>query len=341
MNSKKMMTLADIAKLAGVSESTASRALRDNPVINQQTRLKVQAIAAEHQFKVNATARNLRTQKSYTIAVIIAFDPKTQQAVSDPFLLELLGVIADELSRHGYDMLLSTSKTADKNWGHYYLDAKRADGLIIIGQGEHDPRIDALSQTKVPFVVWGGSSGEENYPVIGSDNRQGGRLATEHLLKQGCRKLTFLGDIRHNEIEQRYLGFLDACQQAGIAHDACWQLSCDFTAQSGYLQTQQQLFPRLPELDGIFAASDAIAMGAMKALLEHDISIPQQLAIVGFDDIAMSAYCTPSLSTVKQNTQAGGKSLVASLLSCMQGKAVQSELLDVRLLSRQSSLRQL
>lgn len=341
MNDKKMMTLADIAKLAGVSESTASRALRNNPVINQTTREKVQQIAAEHQFKVNATARNLRTQKSYTIAVIIAFDAKTQQSVSDPFLLELLGVIADELSQHGYDMLLSTSKRDDKDWGSYFLDSKRADGLIIIGQGEHDPRVEALAQTQVPFVVWGGRCGDEPYPIIGSDNRQGGRLAAEHLLAQGCRQLVFLGDIRHNEIEQRHLGMLDACQAAGIASDAVQQLSCDFTAQDGYLKTQQHLFARLPALDGIFAASDAIAMGAMKALLEHDIAIPQQVALVGFDDIAMSAYCTPSLSTVKQNTQSGGKALVNQLLTRMQGQQPLSEQLAVKLLCRQSSLRRL
>ena len=117
----KVMTLADIAKLAGVSESTASRALRDNPVINAKTREKIQLIAASHQFKVNATARSLRTQKSNTIAVIILFDSKTQQATSDSFLLDLLGVIADELTDKGYDMLLSTSKTTDEDCLHKLL----------------------------------------------------------------------------------------------------------------------------------------------------------------------------------------------------------------------------
>ena len=337
----KTLTLSDIARLAGVSESTASRALRDNPVINAQTRQKVQQIAADHQFKVNATARSLRTQKSHTIAVIILFDAKTQQAITDPFLLEILGVIADELTRQGYDMLLSTSKTTDKDWRSYYFDSKRADGLIVIGQGEHDERVEQLSHAGVPFVVWGAASGTEHFPVIGSDNRQGAQLAVAHLITQGCKRIAFLGDIRHSEIEMRYLGYQDALQAAGITAEPALQLNTDFTAQDGYLQTQQALFAELGSLDGIFAASDAIAMGAMKALLEHNIKVPQQVALVGFDDIAMSAYCTPSLSTVKQDTQAGGKLLVSALLQRIQGAVVPSAQLPVRLLCRQSSLRQL
>lgn len=335
----KTLTLSDIARLAGVSESTASRALRDNPVINAQTREKVQQIAAEHQFKVNATARSLRTQKSHTIAVIILFDAKTQQTITDPFLLEILGVIADELTRQGYDMLLSTSKTTDKDWRSYYFDSKRADGLIVIGQGEHDERVEQLSSAGVPFVVWGAPTGSEAFAVIGSDNRQGATLAVSHLLAQGCKRIAFLGDIRHTEIEMRYLGYQDALQAAGIKPEPLLQLNTDFTAQAGYVQTQQALFKQLGSLDGIFAASDAIAMGAMKALLEQGISVPQQVALVGFDDIAMSAYCTPSLTTVKQDTQAGGKLLVAQLLGQINGAKAASQLLPVKLIERQSSLR--
>lgn len=337
----KGMTLADIARLAGVSESTASRALRNNPVINAATREKVQQIAAQHQFKVNATASSLRTQKSYTIAVIILFDAKTQQSLTDPFLLDILGVIADELTRQGYDMLLSTSKTTDKDWRSYYFDSKRADGLIVIGQGEHDERVMQLATAEVPFVVWGAANGHEAFPVIGSNNQQGAQLAVSHLIAQGCKRIAFLGDIRHTEIEMRYAGYLEALSNAGLVAEPVLQLNTDFTAQDAYLQTQQALFRELATLDGIFAASDAIAMGAMKALLELGVQVPQDIALIGFDDIAMSAYCTPSLSTVKQDTQAGGKLLVQSLLKRINGETVHSAQLSVRLLCRQSSLRQL
>ena len=308
-------------------------------MINIDTRLRVQAIAREHQFNVNAKARSLRTQKSHTIAVIVLFDTKTQQAISDPFLLDILGVIADELTCRGYDMLLSTSKTTDKDWRHYYLDSSRADGLIIIGQGEHDPRVGELAKYKAPFVVWGAGSEMAGMTVVGSQNRQGAQTAVRHLLAQGCRQIAFLGDIRHNEIELRYAGYLDALQEAGIATGQALQITTDFTAQDGYLNTQQYLLSQLPTLDGIFAASDAIALGAMKALQEYGVQIPKQVAIVGFDDIAMSAYCSPSLSTVKQDTHTGGKLLVSKLLAKIAGEQPDSELLPVRLLTRQSSAR--
>ena len=121
MNKKNIMTLADIARLANVSKSTASRALRNNPLVNQQTRELVQGIAEQHNFKVNATASKLRTQKTNTIAVIVMFDQKTGQAISDPFLMEILGTIADELTKFGYDMLLTTTKTATSDWNNYYI----------------------------------------------------------------------------------------------------------------------------------------------------------------------------------------------------------------------------
>jgi DNA-binding LacI/PurR family transcriptional regulator len=336
---RKNLTLADIAALAQVSESTASRALRDNPVINIDTRIRVQEIAKAHQFNVNAKARSLRTQKSHTIAVIVLFDAKTQQAISDPFLLEILGVIADELTRRGYDMLLSTSKTTDKDWQNYYLDSRRADGLIIIGQGEHDPRIGQLAAIDAPVVVWGAGSDDDRPIFVGSQNRIGAMTATSHLLAQGCRQIAFLGDVRHNEIELRYAGYLDALAQAGLDQSAALQITTDFTAQDAYLKTQHYLLQRLPELDGIFAASDAIALGAMKALQEYGVAIPRQVAICGFDDIAMSAYCSPSLTTVKQDTQTGGKLLVSKLLARIDGESCASELLPVRLLTRQSSAR--
>jgi DNA-binding LacI/PurR family transcriptional regulator len=148
-----------------------------------------------------------------------------------------------------------------------------------------------------------------------------------------------LGDIRHNEIELRYAGYLDALAQAGLDQNAALQITTDFTAQDAYLKTQHYLLQRLPELDGIFAASDAIALGAMKALQEYGVAIPRQIAICGFDDIAMSAYCSPSLSTVKQDTQTGGKLLVNKLLARIDGETSTSELLPVRLLTRQSSAR--
>jgi DNA-binding LacI/PurR family transcriptional regulator len=339
MNKKRVMTLADIALLANVSKSTASRALRNNPLINKNTRELVQEIALKHNFKVNATASNLRTQKTNTIAVVVMFDQKSGQAISDPFLMEILGTIADELTKFGYDMLLTTTKTAVHDWYSYYYESKRADGLIIIGQGEHDQRIEALTTTDLPFIVWGTEIHQKSYTTVGSDNRKGGYLAVSHLIEQGCKRIAFLGDVNHNEVEQRWLGYQDAITEAGLVLDKKLQIRTDFTSIDGYTSLSSHCLADDNPIDGVFAVSDAIALGATKYLFEQGIKIPSQVAVIGFDDISMSEYCSPSLSTIRQNTAAGGRLLVKLLLDKFNHQPVASQLLNVEMIQRQSSSR--
>ncbi|ACA85727.1 LacI family DNA-binding transcriptional regulator [Shewanella woodyi] len=339
MNKKRVMTLADIALLANVSKSTASRALRNNPLINKNTRELVQEIALKHNFKVNATASNLRTQKTNTIAVVVMFDQKSGQAISDPFLMEILGTIADELTHFGYDMLLTTTKTATHDWYSYYYESKRADGLIIIGQGEHDQRIEALISTDLPFIVWGTEIHEKNYTTVGSDNRKGGYLAVSHLIEQGCQRIAFLGDINHTEVEQRWLGYQDAVAEAGLVVEDKLQIKTDFTSVDGYQSLRDHCLNDDVPIDGVFAVSDAIALGATKYLFEQNITIPKQVAVIGFDDISMSEYCSPSLSTIRQNTAAGGRLLVKLMLDKLNHLPVDSQLLNVEMIQRQSSSR--
>lgn len=337
MKNNTPLTLTDIAKLANVSESTVSRALNNNNLVSKKTRERIQAIAQEHGFKINSAARNLRLQKTNTIAVVILFDQKSGQSISDPFLLEILGTIGDELTKHGYDLLLTTSKTAHTDWYHYFFNSKRADGLIVIGQGEHDQRIAELAKAEVPFVVWGAKSNQNHYVTVGSDNRMGGYLATQHLLNHGCKKIAFFGDIHHNEIEDRWRGYQDALEEANLIADKSLQVSCDFTSLSGYNNLKDLLLINNNQIDGIFAVSDAIALGAIKFLSEKQIRIPKDIAIVGFDDITHAHFSTPSLTTIKQNISAGGKLLVDLLLKQLQKQKVQSQLLDVELIHRESA----
>ncbi|WP_274052351.1 LacI family DNA-binding transcriptional regulator [Thalassomonas haliotis] len=337
MKEKTIKTLADIAKMANVSQSTVSRALRNNPLVSQKTRDFVQQLAQEHNFSVNATASKLRTQKTHTIAVIVMFDQNTEQSISDPFLMKLLGTIADELTKFGYDMLLTTTKTATGDWNNYYFESRRADGLIIVGQGEHDPRIEALGSNDVPFVVWGTEFANKNYTTIGSDNRKGGYLAVKHLIDKGCKNIAFMGDIEHNELEQRWLGYLDACNEAGLEPDPALRIKTDLTSNDGYQQIKNFLEGQQQKIDAIFAVSDTIALGVMKYLHEQKIAIPKEIAIIGFDDIAMSAFSSPSLTTVRQNTTAAGELLVSKVLKKIEHKPIKSKLLEVELIVRQSS----
>ncbi len=337
MQNKATLTLGDIAELAGVSKSTASRALRNNSLINKKTREKVQAIAREHNFKVNASASSLRLQKTNTVAVVILFGPDSAQSISDPFLLELLGTIADELTQNGYDMLLTTSKTSTSQDADCALNPLRADGLIVIGQGTHDPRIDLIANENKPYVVWGAIHQKGNFSVVGSDNRKGGYLATKHLLEQGCRRIAFMGNTGHSEIEQRWLGYQDALKEFGLTVDNNLFIATDFTSNDGYQNIQNALKNNKGKIDAVFAVSDVIAFGVAKYLNEQKIKIPEKIALVGFDDVSLSEFCHPSLSTIKQDTQKGGHLLVNALLSQLKGKKCKTQLMDVELIIRESS----
>jgi len=338
MKDNSTLTIADIAKLANFSKATVSRALRDSPLINEKTRQKIQLIAKENNFKINASARSLRLQKTNTVAVIIMFDPQSDQAISDPFMLEMLGTIADQLDSHGYDMLLTTTKHSATNWGGYYVESQRADGLIVIGQGDHDQRVESLVSDNLPVVVWGAEKTNTDHCVIGSNNQRGGYLAVNHLIEQGCKKIAFFGDIEYPEVAIRWQGYVQAFQQAGLEVVEELQIKTDFTAADAQLKLQQ-LLEQQPDLDGIFAVSDVIALGALKYLNQQSIKVPQQISVVGFDNIAMAELCTPSLSTISQSTTAGGKLLVKNLMAQINKQAATSQVLDVELVVRDSSQR--
>jgi len=333
MNDKKLK-LVDLAKLAGVSTSTVSRALNDNPLIKLETRQKLQRLAKKHNFSLNTAASRLRTQKTNVIAVMINLDGDTEQSINDPFLLKLVGEINLALNKHGLELLLSNSFMASDDWVNYFINSRRADGLIVVGQGKSQANIEAAANAGVPLVVWGDPKTESNYPIVGSDNYLGGRLATERLLEHGAKNVLFLGDPAHAEIGERYRGYLDAVSRAKATPNV---LSIDITSKAAYQGINQLLVDKGLCFDGIMACSDMVALGAMKALKERYISIPNDVGLIGFDDISMADISHPSLSTIKQNTQRASIILVEKLLAQLAGQKVNSQVVEIEMINRQSS----
>ena len=283
MNDRKLK-LADLAKLAGVSTSTVSRALNDNPLIKKETRDKLQQLAKKHNFSLNTAASRLRTQKTNVVAVIINLDGDTEQSINDPFLLKIVGEINLALNKFGLELLLSNSFMASDDWANYFINSRRADGIIVVGQGKSQANIEAAASAGVPLVVWGDPKTPSSYPIVGSDNYLGGRLATEHLLANGAKNILFLGDPGHAEISERHRGYLDAINEAKATPHV---VSIDITSSAAYKGINQLLVEKGLYFDGIMACSDMVAFGAMKALKERYISIPNDVALVGFDDIAI------------------------------------------------------
>ncbi len=337
MTKKNKMTLAGLAKLASVSTSTVSRALNDNPLIKKETREYLQALAKENNFSLNRAASRLRTQKTNVVAVILNLTDDTDQSISDPFLLKVVGDLNQELNQHGYELLLSNSLMASNDWANYFISSSRADGIIVIGQGKSTANIEKVAKSGAPLVVWGDPSSTTNYCVVGSNNELGGYVATQHLIDTGCKNIVFLGDPEHAEMSERHRGYRRALREHDISYNAALTLSCDITSKAAYEMIGQHILEQGLGFDGIVTTSDMVALGALKALKERYIGIPSDVSIIGFDDIAVAELLHPSLTTIKQDTKQAAVNMVEQLIAQLNNQSAQSTMLDIELITRHSS----
>ncbi len=335
-------TSLDIAHLAGVSQPTVSRALRGHPSVNPETRRRILAIARELNYKVAKNASNLRAQQSGTLALLFFEDPTPDDSLINPFFHSMLGSITRACARRGFDLLVSFQQLST-NWHADFADSHKADGIILLGYGDYleaESRLQHLVEQGTHFVRWGAALPDEPGISIGCDNFQGGHDITAHLLERGSRRIAFLGNASEHypEFRERWRGYETALREAGLQADPQLQVDAITTEQSGYEAATALLAAGRP-FDGLFAASDLIALGAMKALREHGLEVPAQVAVAGFDDIAMASFAQPPLSTVQQDTKQAGEVLVDSLIRLIQREPVESQRLPVRLVLRGSSQR--
>lgn len=331
------ITIKDLAKLANVSVSTVSRSLQDHPKISEETKSRVRKIARENNFKINHRARNFRTQKCNVVGVLANLDHSEKQAASDQFLFSLINSISTNLKECQYDLLLHTSQSLTAVEASSYVENQKVDGIIIIGQGKN-PHSEILKLTKmnVPFVVWGGYT-EEEYTTVGSDNLEGTYLSTQHLINDsGKSNLVFLGNPDHHEIKLRYQGFCNAVRDLKANSVMDVADPAGFNIESGYNEVKT-LLEKGVVFDGLVCASDSIALGALNCLKDHSVKVPEQVAVIGYDDISIAKYWSPSLTTMVQDTDLGGQLLVKKILAKINGEAVQSSQLPVTLIRRESS----
>ncbi|WP_218311183.1 LacI family DNA-binding transcriptional regulator [Alteromonas antoniana] len=337
MKSDAKFTLADLAQLAGVSTSTASRALKNNPLIKQATREKVQSLAREHNYSVNAAASRLRTQKTNVIAVILNLIDDTEQSISDPFLLKIVAELNKALNAAGYELLLSNSFMASDDWANYFITSQRADGLIVVGQGKSNEKIDKAAAAGVPLVVWGEPTTPSSYPIIGGNNRRGGYLATTHLIEGGCKHILFLGDPDHAEMTERHAGYEQALREHGLTPDPALTKPIDITSKAAYDCINDTVRQHGLNFDGIVCISDMLALGALKALKERYVNIPADVSIVGYDDITLAELMHPSITTIRQDTQQAAQKMVSQLLKQFEGQPTGSDTVDISLQVRRST----
>jgi DNA-binding LacI/PurR family transcriptional regulator len=328
--------MADIAQLANVSMSTVSRALSDNPLIPKEKRLEIQKIANEAGYVVNQSARSLRMRKTQTIAVVFPLGHDAGQLISDPFFIEMFGRLADEITNRDYQVLLCrVTKTTD-GWLDKIIQSQRQDGIIIVGQSDQDRVINKAAASYSQLVVWGSDMPGQTYCSVGTDNVAGARSAVEHLLKIGRKRIAFFGMPELPEIGLRYQGYVEALTAAGIDADPALSLPAHFSFETAY-ETALGLVKSGIEFDAIFAASDVIALASIQALASCGISIPGDVSVVGFDDIAIAAQSVPPLSTVQQDLGKGARMMVDLLFKRIGGDNAGSVTLEPNLIVRKSS----
>jgi DNA-binding LacI/PurR family transcriptional regulator len=335
---RRRLQMADIARLAGVSMSTVSRALNGSTLVNEETRRRIGELARSLNYTINESAKNLRLQRNQTIAVVVPYDAQSRQHISDPFFLSMVGSLADALTDRGYDMLLSRVDAEALDSVSSLYDVGRAIGIVLIGQWRHHDQLNALAARGVPVVVWGGQLPQQLYCTVGGDNLLGGRLATQHLLAQGRRRIVFLGDAQLPEVALRLAGHRQALADAGVAFDEALIHKVPFEEQGAERAIDALLQARDAGFDAVFACSDLIAILAMRALRRAGRRVPEDVAVIGYDNIALAAYADPPLSTVHQPVSQAGVELVDALTRLIGGEAQSPRLLPVELVVRHSSV---
>ncbi len=334
-SSRKRMQMADIARMAGVSTSTVSRALNGSPLIPEATRARITELARSLNYTVNVGAANLRKRDVQTVALVHLGD--SMQRMSDPFLLSMVGQVADALESRGMNLLLTRLNDDRIDQIPAMVLGGQVAGLIVIGQLRWHEYLNDLARQGIPLAVWGAVLPDAVYSVVGSDNVLGGYLATKHLLEQGARSIAFVGDTHYPEGQLRHQGYLKALREAGLKADPLLFHPMLF-GEEGTREAVGRWIDSGHAFDAVFAGSDISAFNVMAALASRGLDVPRQIKVVGYDDIPWSQHVHPSLSTVRQPTDQAGQALVDLLLEAMQDEPHRSVVLETRLVVRESSL---
>lgn len=328
-------TLSDLARIAGVSAGTVSRALAGNSLVKVETRERIVSLAREHGFRPNQMASSLRRQKTDVIGIAIPLGHDQRQQVSDAFFMTLLGHLADALTERGYDLMLRrVIPERDEDWLDRFIGSGMIDGVLVIGQSDQFDRIEDVADGYLPMVVWGNHAEGQRHCVVGTDNRLGGRLAVERLIAGGARHIYFLGDISAVEFAARYAGATDAARRLGVE---ITPLTSHLSSDRLEAEVAANLDRAFAPGDAIFAATDSLAMASLARLKVNGVAVPEQVLVIGFDDLPMASQTAPPLTTVRQDIRTGAFAMVDLLMRRLAGEVTESIVMPPRLVARKTA----
>jgi DNA-binding LacI/PurR family transcriptional regulator len=306
-------TLEEVAARAGVGRGTVSRVINGSPRVSEATRAAVEAAVAELGYVPNTAARALAANRTDAIAMVVP-EPETR-FFSEPYFSDILKGVGAQLSDTEMQLLLIfAGSDRERRRLAQYLAAHRVDGVLLVSVHADDPLPDLLSQLEIPAVISGPRSEHETLPSVDSDNYGGGRSAVEHLIERGRSRIaTITGRLDVYGAQRRIDGYRDALEDAGREVDERLIVPGDFTEEGGR-RAMWELLERCPDLDAVFAESDVMAAGARQVLREAGRRLPDDVAMVGYDDSAIARHMDPPLTSVRQPIEEMGRAMIDLLL---------------------------
>lgn len=327
------VTLEQVAQAAGVSPSTVSRILNGTAGVSPAKQAAVQAAIERLGFRPNPVARGLAGGRTYSIGVLT-------QTISSPFYGEALHGIEDTLEREGYIPMFVSGhwQESEERKAVELLLTRRVDGLIVLAGRMSGPALQACAQG-VPLVLVGGTVQGSRTVCLNFDNRAGGLLATRHLIELGHRRIAFIGgDSAHDDALERERGYRDALLEAGLTIEPALLQAGDYSEASGLMAVQRLLDGGVP-FTAVFAANDQMAIGAALGLYRRNLRVPDDVSLVGFDDLAPARFAIPPLTTIRQSVYEMGCESARAMLALLQGREPQVDMPPPALVPRESSRR--
>ena len=336
-----MTTIYDIAKAAGVSPTTVSRVLNNYPDVSKKTKEKIQKTIKELEYIPNTSARSLSTKRSYLIGVL--FSETLNLGVEHPFFAGVIEGFKNELATKGYDTMFIVNKLGDNEMGYLqHCKIRGVDGVCFFATKEDD-RLEELLNSDIKSVTT--DIIHPGIPRICSDNYEGSRLAMTYLLNKGHTKnACIMSQLNVLSSSERYEGVKKVYKEQGKTYDEKYlSLAMDFNIESGY-QAIKELYARLEESEyptAIYAASDTIAIGVINYLKDIGKKVPEDVEVIGFDDIDLAAQFSPSISTIAQDRLEIGRVAARTLLKQIEGnkdfEVVETIKVPVKLILREST----
>ena len=332
----KILTINQIAQLAGVSRATVSRVINGTAKVSPKVADKVNKIISKYNYIPDANARRLAGGRSGL--VLLLMEETNEEFFLNPFWGQIVQGFSSRITESGlHPVLLIHPKSADEDSLFATIRASRVDGIAIFSWHRPLKFLEKVINPNTAIVFGGDLGSSKKYSYVDVDNVKGGKIATEHLLSVGCKNIvTITGDLRLQSGRDRLDGYEKALINAGKSINDNLILNGDYT-QSKAEELTRKLIKSKVKFDGIFAANDQSAVGAINVLLQNDISVPDKIKVIGFDDSPIAVRNVPSITSIRQPIRELGAEVAATLLEILNGQEVDNKIIDVKLIKRQST----